>query len=303
MVHERQHSTMGFVGFGEAAFSIAKGLRDEGYDRMRAYDASQDIEPHASTIRARARELGIPLDPSLKALIANADIIFVATSSATAVPVAEEAARFLTSEILYVDANAASPDVIAKAAQVVGRSGSPFVDVAMMGPLPRYLHKVPILACGDGASLFEARMAPLGMNIRTVGTLPGKASAIKCFRSIYMKGAAALLFETCLAARRYDAVDLIVESLSESFNSIPFEKWVDRLLNGTAIHAGRRVHEMEDVIDTLQALSIPSTMSEATLTTLSWITDMDLSARFGGQTPGDYSDVLAAIEEILKNRR
>lgn len=302
MVLEKQTFTMGFVGFGEAAFAIATGLRDEGFDRMTAFDATQDIEPNAAIIRERAGSLGVPLDPSLEALIAHSDVIFVATSSASAVKVAEEAAPFLTCENLYVDANAASPDVIARVAQVVSRSGAPFVDVAMMGPLPRYLHKVPILACGDGAASFETRMAPLGMNIRTVGTLPGKASAIKCFRSIYMKGAAALLFETCLAARRYDAVELIVESLSESFDSVPFEKWVDRLLNGTAIHAGRRVHEMDDVVATLENVGVLATMSKATRDVLSWVNTMGLSAQFGGQAPDDYCEVLAAIEEVLKDR-
>jgi len=302
MVLEKQSFTMGFVGFGEAAFAIATGLRDEGFDRMRAYDATQCVEPNATIIQDRASELGVPLDPSLEALIANSDIIFVATSSASAVPVAEESAPFLSCGKLYVDANAAAPDAMVRVSQLISRSGSSFVDVAMMGPLPRYCHKVPILACGDGAALFETCMTPLKMNVRTVGTLPGKASAIKCFRSIYMKGAAALLFETCLAARRYEAVELIVESLSESFDSVPFKTWVDRLLNGTAIHAGRRIHEMDDVVGTLKTLGVESTMSEATRDVLSWVNTMGLPALFEGKAPDDYSDVLAAIEEELRSR-
>jgi 3-hydroxyisobutyrate dehydrogenase-like beta-hydroxyacid dehydrogenase len=134
-----------------------------------------------------------------------------------------------------------------------------------------------------------------------IGDLAGTASAIKCFRSIYMKGAAALLFETCLAARRYGAADLIVESLSESFNSVPFETWVDRLLNGTAIHAERRMHEMDDVIETLQQLRMSAVMSLATRHVLSSIASMDLSERFGGKTPQNYAEVLAAMEAGAKD--
>jgi len=299
MVQIECQFTIGFVGFGEAAFSIAKGLKGQGLDRIRAYDIAQGVEPSGGIIRARAKELAIPLDSSLKALIGSSDIVFTATSSATALTIAEQAAHFLDSETLYVDANAASPNAIERAAQLIGRSGGLFVDAAMMGPLPRYLHKVPILACGSGAASFEARLAPLGMNIRTIGIRPGKASAIKCFRSIYMKGAAALLYETCLAARRFDAVELIVESLSESFNNMPFEKWVDRLLNGTAIHAGRRIHEMEDVIATLGTIDIPATMSEATRAVLSWVNGFGLSEVFNGRTPNDFMEVLAAVEERM----
>ena len=37
---------LGFIGFGEAAFNIAKGLGDEGLKGIIAYDKFWNVAPH-----------------------------------------------------------------------------------------------------------------------------------------------------------------------------------------------------------------------------------------------------------------
>ena len=44
---------VGFIGFGEAASSIALGLRGEGIDRMVCYDAMQDDERMSEIMKER----------------------------------------------------------------------------------------------------------------------------------------------------------------------------------------------------------------------------------------------------------
>ena len=44
---------VGFIGFGEAASSIARGLRGEGIDRIVCYDAMQDDERMSEIMKER----------------------------------------------------------------------------------------------------------------------------------------------------------------------------------------------------------------------------------------------------------
>lgn len=242
---------VGFLGFGEAAFNMAEGLAGEGLRGMVAYDAAWQAPAHGDLIRERARRAGVMLMPSGAALIERVDIIISATSARLAVPVAEESAPYLAGK-LYVDVNAASPLTMEKVGSIVAAAGGRFVDVAMMGRMPAFKHKVPILASGPAAYEFHDAMAPYGMNITVLGDVPGSASAIKMFRSIIMKGLEALALEMMVAAHRFSAQDAVLDSIVESTGISGFKKWLQDLLVADAIHAGRRMHEMEEVIATLE---------------------------------------------------
>lgn len=81
-------SKMGFIGFGEAAYNIASGLKSDGYEIIAAYDKFWDVEPQCDLIGKRAKEIGVNLFPSLKELVENSDIILSAVSADKAVPLA-----------------------------------------------------------------------------------------------------------------------------------------------------------------------------------------------------------------------
>jgi len=44
---------IGFIGFGEASFNIAKGLAGEGMTGIRAYDKFWDVSPQSELIQKR----------------------------------------------------------------------------------------------------------------------------------------------------------------------------------------------------------------------------------------------------------
>ena len=52
---------LGFVGFGEAAFHLAKGLREAGVKRTIAFDIHMHTPGVGEKIQARARETGTDL--------------------------------------------------------------------------------------------------------------------------------------------------------------------------------------------------------------------------------------------------
>ena len=223
-------------------------------------------------------------------------MVISATSASEAVHVANAAAPFLTGNDIFVDVNAACPDTIVTVAGILKKTGCIFVDVAMMADVKSNRHKVPMFVSGPGAERFENLMSPYGMNIKIVGAEPGQASAIKMIRSVFTKGMEALLMETFTAAQRYRIVDLTMANLAQSMDHTPFEKRTNVLLGKTAIHSARRIHEMEDVIKTLNSLGVDPIMSRATLENFIRIERLGLNEYFSGETPQDYKQVLEAVE-------
>lgn len=287
---------MGFIGFGEAAFNISKGLKKEGLDGIIAYDKFWDIKPQSELICRHAEESGVTLVSNLQTLIENTDIVLSAVSANMAVPLAQAAKSFLKIDQIYVDINATSPMTKEEVDSII----SPvcfFVDCAVMGPVPTYKHKVPVSVSGKGAKIFTERMAPYGMNITCMDSPAGSASASKMFRSIFMKGFVTLLLEMLVAAHKYKVEEDVLISLEETLTAGPILEVINGLVARGVIHSERREHEMSEVIATLDAMNVDSTMSKATKAKLRWCTNLELKEHFKGIPPKDLRDIFIALDK------
>src|SRR5579864_5122444 len=101
--------SLGFVGFGEAAYHLAKGLREAGVKRTFAYDCNTHTPRLGEKIESRARETRTELVEFSAALAASADVIISAVTADQAVEAAEQTAPYLTSRHIYADLNSVSP--------------------------------------------------------------------------------------------------------------------------------------------------------------------------------------------------
>jgi len=169
--------TIGFIGFGEAAFNIAKGLSNEGLRDISAYDKFWNIEPQSALIHQRAEEAGVFLAKDIPDLCERSQVIFSAVSANLALSLAESACPHLGERHVYVDLNATSPMTKEEIDRILPPA-VPFVDCAVMGPVPTYGHKVPVTVSGRGAGVFKDMMAPYGMNI-TLMDSPASATSWK----------------------------------------------------------------------------------------------------------------------------
>jgi len=287
---------IGFIGFGEAAFNIVKGLKGEGLAYVSAYDKFWNVAPQSELVQQRAKEAGAVLAPSLKDLIENADIVVSAVSANLVVPLAKESAPFLKAGQIYVDLNSAGPDTKVAANEIISPKAL-FVDVAVMGTVPGNGHKVPMLAAGAGAALFVEKMKPYGMNLTLLDGPAGKASASKMFRSIFMKGFVTLLLEAVVAGHKYGIEDDVLASIDETLTAGPLLPIINGLLTRGVIHSERREHEMDEVIATLKSLHVDSTMSEATKAKLRWCTDLKFKEYFKGVPPKDFHEIFAVLDK------
>lgn len=290
--------SIGFVGFGEAAFHIANGLRQPGIRQIAAYDINTHTPGLGEKIRQRAQQTETRLVETNEELVRTSGIILSAVTSNQAAPAAEQNAPYLHSGLLYADLNSVSPALKQSIARTITASGARFVEIAMMTPVPPYGHRVPMLAGGDGAPQFVERMRPFGLNIEIVSEEVGVAAATKMFRSIVVKGMEALLTECVLGASRYGAESRVFASLAESFPGLNWPELADYMVGRVVVHGERRAREMEEVAETLRALDIDPIMAEATARRMDWSAQLGLKALFHGEPPKSYRDVVDAIAKM-----
>lgn len=289
---------IGFIGFGGAGYGLAKGLHQAGLQEILFYDRMQQTPPYAEVIHRHAEETGALPMGRMEELLSRVEAVISCVTGAMAASVAEEAAPFLGTGHLYVDVNTAAPQVKEQVAGIVEKTGAEFTDAAMMGAIPTFLHRVPILASGGGAERFRLAMQPYGMNIRVIGTKPGQASAIKMFRSIFMKGMLSLFLEMLTATHRYGVDEMVLGSIAESMDGVPFLETARLQMTKGVVNAGRMAHEMEEVIATLEGMDLPAGMSRAAMEKLHWCAGFGLRERYGGELPKNLAEVLRAMEPL-----
>lgn len=287
---------LGFIGFGEAASRFAADLSRAGLHDIGAYSPSAAGAAAGSSARLKAEAAAIVLVPTLKALCNRSTMIIALTPGKAALPALRKARPHLREGQIYVDASTASVKDMERAGEMLQGSAA-FVDAAVMDPVPLNGIKVLTVASGSSAEQFRALLAPYGMNIQVVGDKPGAASSMKLLRSVCMKGLAALLLESLEAAHRYGIADVLAADMARFINGRPFEDVMKRFVCGTAVHAGRRVHEMTEAIALLKSLGASTRMTRSTREMLQQIADMGLRERFGASEPDSISPVLEALVE------
>jgi 3-hydroxyisobutyrate dehydrogenase-like beta-hydroxyacid dehydrogenase len=287
--------SLGFVGFGEAAFHLAKGLREAGVKRTVAFDIHMHTPGLGEKIQQRAKETQTSL-VEFSAALAATDVIISAVTADQAADAAKQAAPYLTSRHIYADLNSVSPRTKEKVAEIITRSGAHFVEIAVMGPIPPKLHKTPMLLGGAFASEFQEMFAPYGMRLDVVSTDQiGRAAAVKMFRSVIYKGLEALIFECVLGASQYGAEPRVFASLAENFPGIDWKQLADYMVGRVVVHGERRAREMDEVARTLEELGIEPMMAAATVRRMDWAADLNLRDAFAGGFPQTYQQVLDAM--------
>ena len=287
---------VGFVGFGEAAYHVAKGLLGEGVERIYAFDINTNHPKLGAKIQGRANEINAQLMQSPEALANAVTVLISAVTADQALFAAEAIGPYLSARHLYADLNSISPKAKERVAAAATANGAAFCEIAVMGPIPPYGHKAPLLLGGSGSARFQEIFAPLGMRMEIVSAdRVGRAAAVKMFRSIVYKGIEALLFECVLGAGQYGAEERVFASLKESLPGVDWKKLADYMVGRVVVHGERRAREMDEVAKTLEELGIEPMMASATARRFDWAAQSGLLEKFGGEFPSTYREVLDAL--------
>jgi 3-hydroxyisobutyrate dehydrogenase-like beta-hydroxyacid dehydrogenase len=236
------------LGIGEAGGALACDLIAKGV-QVRGWDPEPRNLPHDLEFAA-----------SNPAAASSADIVLSVNWASVAIEVATEVAPVLQPHQLYADLNTAAPQLKRDIATIIEKMGASFVDAALMEPvLPKGLGTL-VYASGSGAELFAKKMTPLGMPVTYLDREAGNAATHKLVRSILYKGVAAVIME-CLEAAQ--ALNMTEYARAQMLKIISDESMIDRFVSGSIKHAGRRVHEMEAVVEMLNSIGVSAYTSQA----------------------------------------
>ena len=288
-----------FVGFGEAGQTISRGLLVEGKPAIRAYDILFDDAADAGKLKRAAEALGVAIARDHADAVREADLVFLAVTAASSLQAAKSCLPGLMQGQLFLDVNSVSPQRKIETAALVAPTGAAYVDVAVMAPVAPYLHKVPCLIGGPGATALVPRALALGMKMEFVSAQVGQASAIKMFRSIVVKGLEAILVESMTASSEYGVEARVLASLQETFPGIDWEQLSGYMIERVVSHGKRRAAEMREVAATLEGIGLEPTMAAATAVRQQWIADLGVKERLKGRKTEDRAELVRTIREAM----
>jgi 3-hydroxyisobutyrate dehydrogenase-like beta-hydroxyacid dehydrogenase len=242
-------AAVGMIGLGEAGSAIA-------VDLVAAGAAVRGWDPVASPPE------GVEAAGDARAAAAGADVVMSANSASAAREAAESVAPALREGQVFADLNTAAPALKRELAEIVGATGALFADVALIGPVPGNGLSTPALVSGPGAGAFAAALGPLGMPITEVGEDPGAAAARKLARSVFAKGLAAAIGESLAVAEQLGFEDWLYADLESTLERAD-GALLERLIEGSRLHAARRVDEMEAAVGMLEEAGVEPRIASA----------------------------------------
>jgi 3-hydroxyisobutyrate dehydrogenase-like beta-hydroxyacid dehydrogenase len=207
---------------------------------------------------------GVPLAASAVDAVRGADAVLSLTTAGHALEAAASVAASLRFDAVYADLNTSAP---ALKRELAAALPVPFADVALVGVVPGLGLRVPALASGAGAERVAELFGPLGMPVEVVGERPGDAAGLKLLRSVFMKGIAAATIEALAAARAAGVEGHVRADIA----GVLGEPLLERLLEGSQMHAARRVHEMEAAADYVRELGVEPRVAVAAA---EWLTQL-----------------------------
>jgi 3-hydroxyisobutyrate dehydrogenase-like beta-hydroxyacid dehydrogenase len=290
-------TTLGLIGFGEAAQAFVEGMGASRPAALRGFDLNI-VSPDAATAAAKAADfarLNVVCGASADEATLGATALLSLVTADQALIAAQTAVQSLQPGALYLDGNSVSPQTKRAAAEAVEATGGRYVDTAIMSPVRPALTAAPVLLSGPHAEAGAHVLRGLGFTkVRVLDGPVGAASAVKMIRSVMVKGLEALTAE-CLTAAVAAGVDQeVLASLDASDKS---ESWIrrgDYNLDRMMIHGARRAEEMREVVATLEGLGVTPAMSRGTV---AWQSALGAG---GHKTPPDG---YAAKIDLLKTSK
>jgi 3-hydroxyisobutyrate dehydrogenase-like beta-hydroxyacid dehydrogenase len=252
------------LGLGEAGRRYAADLAAAGW-QVSGYDPAPVPTP-PGTGRAE----------SATAAAAGSALVIGLTGPAAAATVAGEAAPAMRAGGCYADFNSAAAAGKRAVEQAIAAAAASVVmaDVAVLAPVGRSGIRTPLLVSGPGAGLLAGALRPLEAPVEVLAGPVGAAADRKLLRSVFMKGLAAVVLEAAAAGRAAGCEQWIRDQIAAELGP-GGPALVDRLIDGSARHAGRRIPEVAASRDVLHRLGVPTDVCDATLSWLTRLRDED----------------------------
>jgi 3-hydroxyisobutyrate dehydrogenase-like beta-hydroxyacid dehydrogenase len=237
------------LGLGEAGALIARDLVDAGVT-VQAYDP---VVPVPS---------GIVAAESDAAACRGAALVLSLTTAHEAEAAYVAARPGLAPGACYADLNTSSAGLKDRLGALAAADGVAFADVAMMAPVPGLGLRTPMLVSGQAAAAVAGRLNDLGGQAEVLPGPAGAAASRKLVRSVFYKGLAAAVVEALRAAEAAGCGEWLRANIAAELDGAGADT-VDRLEQGSRLHAVRRTDEMAAAVALLGELGVPARVAAA----------------------------------------
>jgi len=286
---------VGIIGYGAVGSVLARRLV-EGGATVCAYDVLMDGGTDAA-LDARANDAGVTLAP-LSDVLASSEMVLSTVTTQVSLAVAKECAALLGAGQVYVDLNSSAPRVKGEIGAAIAPSGAEFLDGAIMGAIGATGADTRILLAGGHAAPAAQALCAAGLHVEAFSPRIGDASQFKMIRSIFSKGAEALLLECLLAAERAGLREEVLADLGAFMDARPFAAIATNWGCSHAVAHERRYHEMVQVEETARDLDLEPLMASATRRFFERSGTLGFQRAFS-ERPQDLGQVIAHLNKVL----
>ncbi|MGC8792572.1 MAG: DUF1932 domain-containing protein, partial [Bryobacteraceae bacterium] len=242
-----------------------------------------------------AARVTVPLLPPHE-LAARSEWVFATVTTDAALAVARRFAAHLREGQIYVDFSSTSASVKRDIAHEIAASGAGFAEATILGAVGAEGRRVRILTGGPQGREAAELLRRYGLNARFFNEQVGQASLFKMLRSVFSKGAEALLIEMLAAAHRAGLADELFRDLADFMTANPFERVAANWIRTHPAACHRRYHELRQVTQSLRELGLTPIMSLATEAFF------DRSRALAGESsnpPESWQQAIALLDERL----
>ena len=247
-------------------------------------------ERRSAASRARAQQAGLLDAESLAAAVAQSDIVLSVCPPEFAGEVAARVAAEKFSGI-YVDANAVSRASAEEIGRIVTQAGASFVDGGIIGSPVKKAGTTRLYLSGTKAEEIAQLFAASMLDARSIGAIPGEASALKVVYAAWTKGTDALILAIRALATHEGVDNALLEEWKTSQPAL--ENKCVRAAAVAAPKMWRYVGEMREIAAAFESAGLPGGFHSAAA---------EISERLAGfkdQTePGPT--VGAVLEQLLR---
>jgi len=203
----------------------------------------------------RAKQAGLIDVGNLTAALRASDVVLSVCPPHAAVELARSVAAQNFGGI-YVDANAVSRATAEQIGDIVSRAGASFVDGGIIGAPVKKAGTTRLYLSGHRASEVAELFSTSMLDARTIGAIPGAASALKVAYAAWTKCTDALVLAICALAAHEGVDQALLEEWRISQPDL--ERKSGRAAAVAAPKAWRYVGEMEEIAATFAAAGLPT---------------------------------------------
>ncbi len=292
--------SVGYLGFGEIGFALAKGMQAAGAAPLVAFDKQAKAGALTDVLNGRADKLGIPLTDDAAAL-GDKEVVLSAVTPMAAVAAAKTFAPHARAGQFYLDVNSSAPGMKQEIDALLRPKGVRVVDASMSGTGVHIRgHKgLYIYLSGPDSQALYDKLQPYDLEMKVLGGEIGAASALKMVRGVMMKGVEGLMVEMLLTAERFGVGAEVLASVVQAMDDESFNDFGAFLVKSHMLHAARRGGELALVGETVKAAGIEPVMTEAALKLFRRDTASGVAEHFHGEMPKTWQEAIAELSRRL----